>query len=70
MYDIGVEPPMRYYGDQIHVIGEILLSRYDQFVSKGIRTIATINLTVDKKEDRYGSKVRYRLREIFNLIAF
>ena len=61
---------MRYYGDQIHVIGEILLSRYDQFVSKGIRTIATINLTVDKKEDRYGSKVRYRLREIFNLIAF
>jgi len=68
--DIGVEPPMRYFGDQIHVIGEILLSRYDLFVSKGIQTHATTNLTADEIEARYGSRVRSRLREMFNLIAF
>jgi DNA replication protein DnaC len=68
--DIGVEPPMRYFGDQIHVIGEILLSRYDLFVSKEIRTHATTNLTADEIEARYGSRVRSRLREMFNLIAF
>ena len=68
--DIGVEPPMRYFGDQIHVIGEILLSRYDLFVSKGIQTHATTNLTADEIEARYGSRVRSRLREMFSLIAF
>ena len=68
--DIGVEPPMRYFGDQIHVMAEILLSRYELFVSKGIQTHATTNLTADEIETRYGSRVRSRLREMFNLIAF
>lgn len=68
--DIGLEPPMRYFGDHINVIGEILLSRYDLFISKGIRTHATTNLNADELEARYGSRVRSRLREMFNLIAF
>jgi len=68
--DIGVEPPMRYFGDQINVIGEIFLTRYELFISKGIQTHATTNLTAEELESRYGSRVRSRLREMVNLIAF
>lgn len=68
--DLGIEPPMRYFGDQINVMGEILLSRYDLYVSQGIRTHATTNLNAEELENRYGARVRSRLREMFNLIAF
>ena len=68
--DIGVEPPMRYFGDHINVIGEILLSRYELFVSKGVQTHATTNMNAEEIEARYGVRVRSRLREMFNLIAF
>jgi len=68
--DIGIEPPMRYFGDQINVMGEIFLTRYELFISKGIQTHATTNLTAEELESRYGSRVRSRLREMVNLIAF
>ena len=68
--DIGIEPPMRYFGDHVNVIGEILLSRYELFVSKGVQTHATTNLNAEEIEARYGARVRSRLREMFNLIAF
>lgn len=61
---------MRYFGDQINVMGEILLSRYDLYISQGIRTHATTNLNAEELEKRYGARVRSRLREMFNLIAF
>jgi len=68
--DIGIEPPMRYFGDNINVIGEILLSRYDLYISKRILTHGTTNLNSQEIEMRYGSRVRSRLREMFNLISF
>ncbi len=68
--DIGVEPPMRYFGDHINVMGEIFLSRYELFIAKGIQTHATTNLTAEELESRYGNRVRSRLREMVNLIAF
>lgn len=68
--DIGVEPPMRYFGDSINVIGEILLSRHELFVKNKIMTHATTNLNAGELEEIYGSRVRSRLREMFNLIAF
>lgn len=68
--DLGVEPPMRYFGDSINVLGELLLSRYELFVSKGILTHATTNLNAQEMEEKYGNRVRSRLREMFNLIAF
>lgn len=68
--DIGVEPAVRYFGDRVNVIGEILLSRYDLFVSKSILTHATTNLNAHDIEQRYGPRVRSRLREMFNLISY
>jgi len=68
--DIGVEPPMRYFGDHINVIGEVLLSRYDLFRSTQILTHGTSNLDADEMENRYGHRVRSRLREMFNMISY
>jgi hypothetical protein len=51
-------------------MAEILLSRYDLFVSRQMITHLTTNLNSSEIEDIYGTWVRSRLREQFNLIAF
>lgn len=68
--DMGVEPMGRYYGKDCNVIGEILLSRYDLFLETKLKTHATTNLNAEELEERYGNRVRSRMRELFNLIAF
>ena len=68
--DIGIEQPQKYFGNECNVMAEILLSRYDLFVSKGMLTHATTNLSASELEDRYGNRVRSRMREMFNLVAF
>ena len=68
--DIGVEPIGRHFGKDCNVIGEILLSRHEIYLKSGIKTHATTNLNADELEDRYGKRVRSRMREMFNLIAF
>ncbi len=59
-----------HHGNQCNVMGEILLSRYVHFINNHILTHATTNLSVSKLENYYGNRVRSRMREIFNLIAF
>ena len=68
--DMGVEPMGRHYGKDCNVIGEILLSRYDLFLETKLKTHATTNLNAQELEERYGNRVRSRMRELFNLIAF
>jgi len=51
-------------------MAEILLSRYDLFVSRQMQTHLTTNLSSSEIEELYGTRVRSRLREMFNLIAF
>ncbi|MCR9228787.1 MAG: ATPase [Flavobacteriaceae bacterium] len=68
--DLGVEPGGRHFGTDCNVMGEILLSRYDLFMETGIRTHATTNLNAQELEERYGHRVRSRMRQLFNLIAF
>lgn len=68
--DLGVEPIGRHYGKDCNVMGEILLSRHDLFLDKKIRTHATTNLNAAELEERYGNRVRSRMRELFNLVAF
>jgi hypothetical protein len=52
------------------VLAEILLSRYDLFISRHMLTHLTTNLNSSEIEEIYGTRVRSRLREQFNLIAF
>lgn len=51
-------------------MAEILLSRYDLFVSKRIPTHLTTNLSASEIETHYGLRVRSRLRQMVNLIAY
>ena len=68
--DLGVENSLKYYGNECNVMAEILLSRYDLFVSKKIQTHITTNLSASEIEAQYGNRVRSRMREQFNLIAY
>ena len=70
--DLGVEPAGRFYGKDLNVMGEVLLSRYELYLDTKhkIKTHATTNLNAEELEERYGNRVRSRMRELFNLIAF
>lgn len=70
--DLGIEPPGRFYGKDLNVMGEVLLSRYElyQQTKPKIKTHVTTNLNAEELEERYGNRVRSRMRELLNLIAF
>ena len=68
--DLGVETTGRHFGKDCNVMGEILLSRYDLFLKNKTKTHVTTNLNAQELENRYGNRVRSRMRELFNLIAF
>jgi DNA replication protein DnaC len=68
--DLGTENNIKYFGNECNVMAEIILSRYDLFISKKLQTHITTNLSASEIEKNYGNRVRSRLREIVNLIAF
>ena len=68
--DLGTENNLKYFGNECNVMAEILLSRYDLFISKKLFTHITTNLSATEIEKHYGNRVRSRLREMVNLIAF
>jgi len=68
--DLGTEQSLKYYGNECNVMGEILLSRYDQFASGGMLTHLTTNLSAPEIGGLYGERVRSRLREMVNVVAF
>ena len=68
--DLGTENSLKYFGNECNIMAEILLSRYELFISRQMITHLTTNLNSSEIEDIYGTRVRSRLREQFNLIAF
>ena len=68
--DLGTENNLKYFGNECNVMAEILLSRYDLFISKKLLTHITTNLSATEIEKQYGNRVRSRLREMVNLIAY
>ncbi|MDD4191318.1 MAG: ATPase [Mangrovibacterium sp.] len=68
--DLGIEQPRKYFGNECNVMAEILLSRYDLFVTKHMLTHITTNLSASELEAIYGNRIRSRMREMFNLVAF
>lgn len=68
--DLGLEPNFKHFGNEANVMAEILLSRYPLFLHEKMLTHATTNLSSDELEKLYGNRVRSRMREMFNLIAF
>jgi len=68
--DLGTENNLKYFGNECSVMTEILLSRYDMFVSGQMITHITTNLNSSEIESIYGIRVRSRMREMFNLVSF
>jgi DNA replication protein DnaC len=68
--DIGVEQNIKFFGNECNTIAEILLHRYELMHTHQIVTHATTNLTANEIEQIYGTRVRSRLRSMFNLISF
>lgn len=68
--DLGIENNLKYYGNECNVMAEILLFRYDFFISSNLITHLTTNLSASEIETMYGNRVRSRMREMFNLVAF
>jgi len=68
--DLGAENNLKYYGNECNVMAEILATRYDHFCSRHLITHLTTNLGAAEIESVYGTRVRSRMREMFNLIAF
>lgn len=68
--DLGTENNLKYFGNECNVMAEVLLTRYDLFVSRKLITHLTTNLSASEIEKMYGNRVRSRLRELCNLIAF
>ncbi|MCL1974369.1 MAG: ATPase [Bacteroidetes bacterium] len=68
--DLGTESAIKHYGNETNVMGEILLSRYDHFITNRMITHVTTNLSAGELETLYGNRLRSRMREMFNLVAF
>lgn len=68
--DLGTENALKYYGNECNVMAEVILSRYDLFVSRQLITHLTTNLSASEIEELYGNRVRSRMREMLNLISF
>ena len=68
--DLGVEQNARLYGNECNVLAEILLDRYDRFVTHQMRTHLTSNLNAPELETLYGDRLRSRLHEMCNVLSF
>ncbi|MCW3788211.1 ATPase [Plebeiibacterium sediminum] len=68
--DLGAEENLKHFGNECNALSEILLSRYDLFISDGLLTHMTTNLNASEIEKQYGARVRSRLREMMNVLSF
>lgn len=59
----------KFYGNQQNLMSEILLDRYDAYISYQMKTYATTNANMKMIEEGYGTRVRDRIREMCNYIT-
>ena len=68
--DLGAEQNIKHYGNDLNVMAEIIISRYEDFVQNQSITHITTNLSASEIEALYGNRLRSRMRAMFNLITF
>lgn len=68
--DLGFETITSHYGNSCNIMSQILPLRYDLFLECGMLTHITTNLNSTEIEERYGNRIRSRMRQMFNIIAF
>lgn len=68
--DLGTEKAKKHYGNAANVMEEIILDWYQRFNAQPERLHLTTNMSVSEIEAAYGTRVRSRMREMFNVIVF
>ncbi|SFW74474.1 hypothetical protein SAMN05661012_04167 [Chitinophaga sancti] len=68
--DLGLEPDGHHYGKSVNVMREVLLSRYNYFISRRMITHVTTKLYSEELGERYGEHIRSRMREMFNRVLY
>jgi predicted ATPase len=68
--DLGRERDVIYFGNNMNVMADILFHRYDLFMEHHMVTYITTNMESDELEERYGNRLRSRIRQMCNLINF
>lgn len=68
--DFGAEQQIKHFGNECNVMAEILLTRYEDFVTNQCITHITTNLSASEIEIHYGNRLRSRMRSLFNVIAY
>ncbi len=66
--DLGTESTAQNFGNKINVMEQILMNWYDSGKWNSIHL--TTNLNADDIEEAYGSRLRSRFRQMFNIISF
>jgi DNA replication protein DnaC len=67
--DLGTEDIKKNYGNELNVMSEIILNRYDHIIAKN-KTHVTTNLNADQIKSFYGAREVSRMRQMFNFIEF
>jgi DNA replication protein DnaC len=77
--DIGFSVDVKRYGNTVNIITEILMERYDLFVSTGIKTHLSSNIMTHIVNDInnkptlkiiYGARIVDRIKEMCEVIIF
>lgn len=69
--DFGAEDKGTHFGDTTEVMEQVILDLYEKNLGNNFQYNffhITSNLTTDQIEARYGTRVKSRMREMFNLI--
>lgn len=56
------------YGNNVNVLEELIMHRYDRFVFAGVKTHVTSNLTPAQMQSEYDPRIWSRLKEMCNMI--
>lgn len=67
--DLGFETEGRHYGKASNIMTELIQAIYDSRPMRGMVHMTT-NLTAGQIEEVYGVRIRSRMRELFNVIAY
>lgn len=65
--DFGTEELGSHYGKN-EVLKALLEHRYNKFVSEGLKTHMSTNLTPEMIKERYGERIYSRMQQMFNII--
>ncbi|HEY0092142.1 MAG TPA: ATPase [Flavobacterium sp.] len=68
--DLGLENNLKYYGNECNVMAEVMLSRYDLFISNQLITHLTTNLSASEIKKYLRELNKIKTQQMFNLIAF